>query len=613
MEFPNEIIGQDVLYFTPTTDQKNSQEFKRYFEAFNTQLIQEMQLLEKITTNNSMEYFQGKINAACSWCQNFYSLLNLTGIQINENMGTSDMRNAINILNNYIYTTIFQTEKDPNVNKYILDFFQNWIIGYGKKNSRLRNTFTNLFQEIYKDTYDVLEKKIIEHLNSNDYSFVLKDSYEQIIYQYFSLKDIVKTDSNFSFNEKNISKKWREELSTLIENYSFDNIPAELQVQNKKGKMSFYLIKESIAKNKNHSDMYFQVKFTEETVDYLSEMIYNFVLKSLDEYLKSKKDQAITLAKWKIKEFLLDEQVTILLELKKGIQDYSLNKLKNKSDFTGFYGEVINACFLRVFYRNKKGIYEGNNVTQIGASKEFQKLKSGRIGPQPPSDIYIKSFSNTKNTQKTDIRVQVKQWGKEFRREKGLGEKYFSYFPYPKNLAYFYTREEDRANTIELFNIIRFLVANEEVYKNIGGKTLNLANPELYLHLIPGFLRIANFIDYINQSVNGNELFIVGGYYIPSFFILRQIQMELNDKMKDEKILSISKKITLDREGENNRRECFMNILSSHRGTGSKNILEDSLEQYRKVQKNSINNYKGEFGVKFKGVNVSQKALEGLI
>jgi Zn-dependent peptidase ImmA (M78 family) len=68
-----------------------------------------------------------------------------------------------------------------------------------------------------------------------------------------------------------------------------------------------------------------------------------------------------------IKDFLKNQQNNIIKELKIGIKSYDFSKIKEKKDFTGFYGEVINTVILNTLNQT----YQGTEAIQIGANKEF--------------------------------------------------------------------------------------------------------------------------------------------------------------------------------------------------------------------------------------------------
>jgi hypothetical protein len=105
--------------------------------------------------------------------------------------------------------------------------------------------------------------------------------------------------------------------------------------------------------------------------------------------------------------------------------------------------------------------------------------------------------------------------------------------------------------SLKTFNILRFLIANESVYEDTSKIDLDLdKKPELFIHLIPGFLRISNYVNYIKSEVNENDLFIIAGYYIPSFFILKKIRKEIKNIQKENNIIKIIDKRKKDNYGE---------------------------------------------------------------
>lgn len=267
-------------------------------------------------------------------------------------------------------------------------------------------------------------------------------------------------------------------------------------------------------------------RFKEKKLETVVKIIYD----QFSGFLKSKNPSNGSRA-WEIaKNFYVNKEERIKKEMKQTLAAYNISIL-TKNLFLGFWGETWTGIF--------QSIALDATSEQVGANKNKQKDKDGKILKQTPTDVIIKTKDGCK------YRIQSKQWANASllygagEKKKKVGERELAYFGNGgANFQYFYDKKT--------FESVRYLIRYGYVQ---GDNEYKLEErPDMFAHLSLGSFNLDTFLEYACEDVKGNDFFSFRGKIVPSvylvkeFFDLLQNEIEKNQKNNIEKLVDISAK-----------------------------------------------------------------------
>ena len=265
-------------------------------------------------------------------------------------------------------------------------------------------------------------------------------------------------------------------------------------------------------------------RFKEKQLKTVAETIYNQFLYFLDSKKPSNGSPA-----WEIaKNFYVNKKQRIKEEMEQTLAAYNISIL-TKNLFLGFWGETWTGIF--------QSIALDATSEQVGANKNKQKSKDGKILKQTPTDVIIKTNDGH------EYRIQSKQWADASllygagEKKKKIGERELAYFGNGgANFQYFYDKKT--------FEMVRFLIA----YGHGDNEYKLEERPDMFAHLSLGSFNLDTFLEYANEDVKGNDFFSFRGKIVPSvylvkeFFDLLQNEIKKNQKNNIKKLVDISAK-----------------------------------------------------------------------
>lgn len=300
-------------------------------------------------------------------------------------------------------------------------------------------------------------------------------------------------------------------------------------------------------------------RFKEKQLKTVAEIIYN----QFSGFLKSKEPSNSSEA-WQIaSKFYSDKKNRIIQEMEQTLVAYNISIL-TKNLFLGFWGETWTGIF--------QSIALDATSEQVGANKNKQQSKDGKILKQTPSDIIIQTNDGNK------YRIQSKQWADASllygagEKKKKIGERELAYFGNGgANFQYFYDEKT--------FEKVRYLIRYG--YGDGDNKYKLEERPDMFAHLSLGSFNLDTFLEYANKDVKGNDFFSFRGKIVPSVYLVKEFFDLLQNEIKKNQKNNIKK-------------------------------LVDISAKRKNKQKNIVGDFFGEpeyFKVKIKGISVNMKNL----
>lgn len=560
------------------------QDFKEYYR----EQLKEVENWNKRLSNGGIDSkLDSALNISYSQAKKIFSFFQIS-TPLNINSSKSDDIKQIKELNRAIYKKI---AGGNNIKLSIYrDFFYDYVVGFQTPSQKaIRNAITELPRTIYQEAvqyfYETLQDLFNNQSNTSQNLYLDLFSYYQSYSKDNRLELMSICINNYinktSFNVGNLSvpnsiKKYFP--SGNLKNY-FEYRKEDLKIDSKKQKITPTIKIKNTAFYTN-----------------LAYIMYDLLLLQLDDYEKAgkiKKSQ-----KNKLKIFIEKRKAIFIKEFFNSMKNASLNALSQKSAVTGMYGEAITAALL-------KGSNIVNGVEQQGSQH------IGNFSQQPPTDLIVE-FDNGEV-----LRLQVKEWSAAWRKSRrgNLGRGSFSYIK-PRNKSYYYSESpEDQTE----FNLVGFLLANysqfrKELWKdNVCSKLAKTLN-----HLIPNFLR-AQYNEDFYQDILTNDLYILTGYYIPTFYLIKGIKnvflnLTSNDQLFPSQLSYQNIISDCTGDSQESRRESYFNCYNNHGDIKDNNLrLNVALRDYASNSKNLVSSFKGKARVSFSGIDISDQVLAQLI
>lgn len=525
--------------------------------------------------------------------------------EFNENSQMESIRR----LNEEIDKQVYQTG-DQSYLFYFKDFFYSYVIGFQGESNGLRRRITNWLKRIL----DVINSAARDYAKTDwknyggpfTLSSFIKEIYgkagqeQKEIYSGDIISEINKTLDEWKVYLPRSNKfiKYLRESEDLPLSKNKQKL---FNIAGNSNMLDFLTIENVKASSKRKGSFYYQINMGKAFVKFLANIMYFMLLQMADLYCEEKKKKLPKDFDKALKTFLRDNKISgnFISEFMKAISDYGFTKLISIPNFTGMYGEAVTAALLKNANLDK--------VIQIGDNPVYSQRKNNKK-TQPPADLIIE-----KNEKK--IRLQIKEWSSTFRENHGLGRKKFDFIHPSGSEGYYYSKNELGNNGI--FSKIRFLIANGSLIDDNELKNLASA-PYLFAHLIPGFLRIQTYVDFINKNVNGNDLFLISGYYVPAFFFMQIIvYLFKNYSMyTNEKLIDLRFKAEPESEDRiQQRRDDYADLLKKEKTKSSKkkdknpeSVINNAFAKYQ--SKNLVSSFKGHGYVYFSGINISDEILK---
>lgn len=527
--------------------------------------------------------------------------------EFNENSQLESIRR----LNEEIDKQVYQTG-DQSFLFYFKDFFYSYVIGFQGESNGLRRRIVNWLKHIL----DVINSIANDYAKKDWKNFAGPFTISTFVKEVYGKEEREKgrIQKKAVYSEDIISEinrtlnEWKIYLPRSNKFIKYLRESQDLPLSENRQKLfniagnnmlDFLTIENINTSSKGKKLFYYRINMGKAFIEFLANIIYFMLLQMADSYCEEKKGKLPKDFDKALKTFLRNKKNSenFISEFMKAISDYGFTKLTSISNFTGMYGEAVTAALLKNANLDK--------VIQIGDSPVYSQRKNNKK-TQPPADLIIE-----KDEKK--IRLQVKEWNSTFRKSHGLGRKKLDLIHPSGTEGYYYSKNELGNNGI--FAKIRFLIANGSLMDDSELKNLASA-PYLFAHLIPGFLRIENYVDFINENVNGNDLFLITGYYVPAFFFMQIIVYLFKNYSMNTNVVNLRFKADPEPEDRiQQRRDNYADLLEKEnkkslkkKNKNPEDIINNAFAKYQ--NQNLVSGFKGHGYVYFSGINVNDEILK---